>query len=142
MSRERDNQREEDQGGGGVFHDLLLIAGGIVAGLVLSDIVVNWLRRDDTDPGDPELEERVLEAFDNDPTLSERAIEIASTPGGNITLLGWVYTEGEVEYAATIARGVPGVTQVTNRLTVRADEQGEAEGESVGARDDEGPAAE
>jgi osmotically-inducible protein OsmY len=88
--------------------------------------------------GDPELEARVLEAFNNDPVLSERAIEIGSSAGGSIVLSGWVYTDGEVEYATTIARGVPGVMKVTNRLGVRIDDpRATAE-----ARNGEAPAAE
>jgi hypothetical protein len=36
-----------------------------------------------------------------------------------------VFTEREADHAAVIARGVPGVEAVVNRLTVRHDEQDE-----------------
>jgi hypothetical protein len=64
------------------------------------------------------LEERVLEAFTNDPILSERAVDIGSIGDGIIELSGWVNTEDESHHAVTLARGVPGVDTVVNRLTV------------------------
>lgn len=67
---------------------------------------------------DPVLEERVLEAFRNDPVLSERAIDIGSVGDGAIELSGWVNDEDEAEKAITIARGVPGVVTVVNRLAI------------------------
>jgi BON domain-containing protein len=74
---------------------------------------------------DEELEERVLEVFSNDPVLRERAVDIGAINPATIELTGHVYTEIESEHAVTIARGVPGVTTVVNRLSVRTDEQGE-----------------
>ena len=68
------------------------------------------------------LEELVLEAFHNDPILSERAIDIGAIDEGIIELTGWVYAASEAELAVTIARGTPGVQTVLNRLTVRAEE--------------------
>src|SRR5438105_482321 len=56
---------------------------------------------------DAGLEDRVLEAFRNDPILSERAIDIGSISDGVIELAGWVEDEGESQHAVTIARGVP-----------------------------------
>lgn len=69
-----------------------------------------------------ELEERVLEAYHNDPILSERAIDIGAIDEGIIELTGWVYAAGEAEHAVTVARGTPGVDTVLNRLTIRAEE--------------------
>ena len=69
----------------------------------------------------PILEERVLEAFVNDPVLSERAIDIGTTGPGDIELEGWVDDDTEAEHAVVIARGVPGVKSVANRLMVDAD---------------------
>ena len=66
----------------------------------------------------PMLEERVLEAFNNDPVLSERAIDIGTLGTGAIELEGWVDDDKEAEHAVTIARGVPGVKSVANRLMV------------------------
>src|SRR5213075_1280189 len=63
-----------------------------------------------------ELEERVLEAFRNDPTLSERAIDIGAVEDGIIELTGWVNSVGEAHQAVVVARGVPGVDTVVNRL--------------------------
>jgi hypothetical protein len=57
---------------------------------------------------DAELEERVLEAFRNDPILCERAVDIGSISEGVIELAGWVETDEEAHHAVTIARGVPG----------------------------------
>jgi hypothetical protein len=68
------------------------------------------------------LEERVLEAFKNDPTLSERAIDIGAVEDGIIELTGSVNSEDEAHQAVVVARGVPGVSTVVNRLTIRTDE--------------------
>jgi len=72
--------------------------------------------------GSEELEERVLEAFRNDPTLSERAIDIGAVEDGIIELTGWVNSDEEAHQAVVVARGVPGVETVVNRLTTKTDE--------------------
>ncbi|HSQ32943.1 MAG TPA: BON domain-containing protein [Gemmatimonadaceae bacterium] len=72
---------------------------------------------------DESLEERVLEAFRNDPVLSERAIDIGSISEAVIELAGWVETEDEAEHAVTIARGVPGVETVVNRIAIGDEER-------------------
>jgi hypothetical protein len=69
-----------------------------------------------------ELEERVLEAFRNDPILSERAIDIGAIDDGIVELTGWVNADDEAQQAVVVARGVPGVDTVVNRLSVRAEE--------------------
>ena len=72
--------------------------------------------------GVEDLEERVLEAFRNDPILSERAVDIGAVEDGIIELTGWVNSEDEAHQAVVIARGVPGVETVVNRLTIRSEE--------------------
>ncbi|MGI8509212.1 MAG: BON domain-containing protein [Gemmatimonadaceae bacterium] len=69
-----------------------------------------------------ELEERVLEAYHNDPVLSERAVDIGAIDEAIIELTGWVYSAEEAEHAVTVARGTPGVDTVVNRLAVRVEE--------------------
>lgn len=71
----------------------------------------------------PLLEERVLEAFNNDPILAERAVDIGSVGQGVIELAGWVETDEEAEHAMTLARGVPGVDTVVNRLLIGDEEE-------------------
>jgi len=71
------------------------------------------------DEDDEALEERVLEAFRNDPILAERAIDIGAIGDGIIELTGWVHEPDEATHAVTITRGVPGVETVVNRLDVR-----------------------
>ncbi len=71
------------------------------------------------DEDDEALEERVLEAFRNDPVLSERAIDIGAIGDGIIELTGYVHEPDEGTHAVTITRGVPGVETVVNRLDVR-----------------------
>jgi hyperosmotically inducible periplasmic protein len=73
--------------------------------------------------GADELEERVLEAFRNDPTLSERAVDIGAVENGIIELTGWVNSDDESRQAVAVARGVPGVDTVVNRLTIKTDEE-------------------
>ena len=72
---------------------------------------------------DETLEERVLEAFRNDPVLCERAIDIGSLNDGVIELAGWVEDEDEARHAVTIARGVPGVNTVVNRIALGDEER-------------------
>ena len=134
--------RDDDSGTSGLLY---LAAGavlGLAAGLVVSDRFggfssltsklrdrVSRLRDDEEvdeddvesemDEDDQELEERVLEAFRNDPTLSERAIDIGAIGDGIIELTGWVHEADEATHAVTITRGVPGVETVVNRLDVR-----------------------
>lgn len=69
------------------------------------------------------LEENVLEAYMNDPILSERAVDIGEIGDGIIELAGWVETEEEAEHAVTLARGVVGVETVVNRLNVGEEEE-------------------
>ena len=64
------------------------------------------------------LEERVLEAFRNDPILAERAVDIGGIGEETIELAGWVNSEDEADHAVVIARGVPGVETVVNRIAV------------------------
>ncbi len=68
------------------------------------------------------LEERVLEAFRNDPIMSERAIDIGALDEGIVELTGWVNSPDEAEQAVVITRGVPGVDTVVNRLAIRSEE--------------------
>jgi hypothetical protein len=72
--------------------------------------------------GVEDLEERVLEAFRNDPILSERAVDIGAVEDAIIELTGWVNSDDEAHQAVVIARGVPGVETVVNRLTIRSEE--------------------
>ncbi|HKW09176.1 MAG TPA: BON domain-containing protein [Gemmatimonadaceae bacterium] len=72
---------------------------------------------------DESLETRVLEAFRNDPILSERAVDIGSIGDGIIELAGWVESEDEAEHAVTIARGVPDVDTVVNRMSIGDEER-------------------
>src|SRR5678815_1165200 len=76
-------------------------------------------------PLDPteQLEERVLEAFRNDPILSERAIDIGAIDDGIVELTSWVNADDEAQQAVVVARGVPGVETVGNRLAGRAEEE-------------------
>ncbi|MEP7002593.1 MAG: BON domain-containing protein [bacterium] len=69
------------------------------------------------------LEEHVLEAFRNDPILAERALDIGGIGEATIELAGWVTTEEEAEHAVTIARGVPGVQTVLNRIAIGEEEE-------------------
>ncbi len=77
----------------------------------------------ESDSFDEVLEDRVLEVFRNDPILSERAIDIGSIGDGVIELAGWVETEDESHHAVTIARGVPDVDTVVNRIAIGDEER-------------------
>ena len=75
------------------------------------------------DEFDETIETRVLEAFRNDPILSERAVDIGAIGDETIELSGWVNTEDEADHAVTVAGGVPGVATVVNRLSVGEEEE-------------------
>ncbi|MEJ7758711.1 MAG: BON domain-containing protein [Gemmatimonadaceae bacterium] len=79
----------------------------------------------DDEPLEPteELEERVLEAFRNDPVLSERAVDIGAIDDGIVELTGWVNSESEADHAVVVTRGTPGVETVVNRLAIRSEEE-------------------
>ena len=96
------------------------IAGAEVADEELDDYEADELESEEYDEG---LEERVLEAFRNDPVLSERAVDIGSIGEGIVELAGWVEAEGEAQHAVTIARGVPGVDTVVNRIVIGDEER-------------------
>ncbi|HSJ65168.1 MAG TPA: BON domain-containing protein [Gemmatimonadaceae bacterium] len=68
------------------------------------------------------IERNVLEAFRNDPILSERAIDISATSSEIVELGGWVHSDDEAEHAVTIARGIPGIVTVVNRIAVGEEE--------------------
>lgn len=96
---------------------------------------------EDEDEEDAEyaaLERNVLEAFRNDPVLATRAIDISATNHELIELGGWVHSEDEAEHAVTIARGVPGVVTVVNRIVVGEEEARLAE--AAQRREDGDPA--
>jgi len=82
------------------------------------DELIDELDEDELDDA-PEIGVRVLEAFSHDPILAERAIEIEADDDGAILLHGTVHASREVSHAVTLARGVPGVTRVKQRLSVR-----------------------
>lgn len=65
-----------------------------------------------------ELEERVLEAFEDDTVLGERAIDISAVADGTIELSGWVDSDTEVAHAVAVTSAVDGVRSVVNRLEV------------------------
>jgi hypothetical protein len=86
----------------------------------LTDVLDEAADDDADDAGDEsEIGLRVLEAFSNDPILAERAVEIDADDNGRVVLHGDVRTSREVAHAVTIAGGVPGVTGVRQRLSVR-----------------------
>lgn len=65
------------------------------------------------------LEARVLASFEEDEILARRAIEISALGEGVIELSGWVHSTEEAVRAAAVARSVPGVEMVLNRVSVR-----------------------
>lgn len=96
------------------------IAAGALAG-VAAGWYLAW-RRHRSVLGPPidlaSLEERVVDAFLDDPLLSQRPIEVAALADGIIEVSGAVRTEHEADRAVHAAERVPGVTTVLNRLDV------------------------
>jgi gas vesicle protein len=73
---------------------------------------------EDEDEVHAALEDDVLEAFQADSTLRERAIDISAVGDGLIELSGWVDSDDESHHAAAVARRVEGVESVVNRLAI------------------------
>ncbi|HWG53837.1 MAG TPA: BON domain-containing protein [Gemmatimonadaceae bacterium] len=68
--------------------------------------------------GGMSLEEHVLDALEDDPVLSERAIDIGAIRDGVIELSGFVSTPEEADLAMRVVQRVAGVESVVNRLEV------------------------
>jgi BON domain len=57
-------------------------------------------------------------ALDADPALAELALEATPVAVGVVELHGWVPSRAIRAYAGRVARGVPGIERVVNRLLV------------------------
>jgi hypothetical protein len=87
------------------------------------------------------LEDAVLEAFVGDSVFSQRAIDVGAISHGLLELSGSVRTRDEANRAVHVARSVPGVRTVLNRLDVENEDasrpayvdEGEDEAEAPGA---------
>ena len=66
------------------------------------------------------LESRVLAALEGDSSLRTRPVEIAAVGDGVVELTGAVHTIEELSRATAVARQVPGVAMVLNRISVRS----------------------
>lgn len=66
------------------------------------------------------LEDRVLEAFLADETLSERGIDVGAISAGIVELSGSVWAESEADHAVAVASAIPGVRTVVNRMDVES----------------------
>ncbi|MCX4170841.1 MULTISPECIES: BON domain-containing protein [Paraburkholderia] len=69
--------------------------------------------------GDRALQKRVRAAFAKSKDVTASNITVRAH-GGAVILQGTVPDQDEIESAAEVAKGVPGVTSVKNALTVRA----------------------
>lgn len=67
-----------------------------------------------------DLEDRVLDAFLADATLSERGIDVGAISPGIIELSGSVWSEAEADEAVRLANRIPGVRTVVNRMEYSA----------------------
>jgi hypothetical protein len=67
------------------------------------------------------LEDAVLEAFVGDDLLGDRAIDVGAISRGIVELSGTVWTQDEADLAVRLARRVPGVETVVNRMEVEED---------------------
>jgi hypothetical protein len=88
------------------------------------------------------LEDAVLEAFVGDSVLSERGIDVGAISHGLLELSGSVRTRGEANSAVQLARSVPGVRTVLNRLDVENEVRASAHAFGEGEGGAEAPGAE
>ena len=68
-----------------------------------------------------QLEDAVLDAFLGDGVLSERGVDIGAISPGIVELSGSVWTEDEAHRAVELARRIPGVDTVVNRLDIEGE---------------------
>jgi hypothetical protein len=78
-----------------------------------------WSAAEETDLVN--LEDSVLDAFLQNPTLSERGIDVGAISRGIIELGGSVWSDEEADLAVRIANGVPGVQTVVNRMEIETE---------------------
>jgi hypothetical protein len=92
-------------------------------------------------PDERTIEAQVLDRFEEDELLRQRAVDIAAVGDGVIELSGWVHSGEEAARAAALARAVQGVSMVLNRIVIRGpgviDDAGMAH--DVAPRTREGP---
>ena len=67
------------------------------------------------------LEDAVLDAFLADGVLSERGVDIGAISPGIVEISGSVWTEEEADRAVSLARRIPGVETVVNRLDIESE---------------------
>ncbi|AET93464.1 MULTISPECIES: BON domain-containing protein [Caballeronia] len=67
---------------------------------------------------DRALRKRVYAAFANDKRIDAGDIGV-NAKNGAVTLTGTAADAAQIDKAVALAKGVPGVTSVTNKLTVR-----------------------
>jgi hypothetical protein len=68
-----------------------------------------------------QLEDAVLDAFLADGVLGERGVDIGAISPGIVELSGSVWTEEEADRAVALARRIPGVGTVVNRLDIEGE---------------------
>lgn len=86
-----------------------------------------------------QLEDRVLDVFLADGTLSERGIDVGAISDGIVELSGSVWAEAEADHAVAVAGSIPGVRTVVNRMEVERDSSRRT-GASTDAGSEEGGA--
>lgn len=113
------------------------VVSGLVAGFALSEWVggVNRRRlsamvtrrpREGPRPATAAATARAAcAALDADPSLAELALEATPISAGVVELHGWVPSRAVRAYAGRVARGVPGVERVVNRLLVDGEDNGD-----------------
>lgn len=80
------------------------------------------------------LEDRVLDVFLGDGTLSERGIDVGAISDGIVELSGSVWSETEADHAVAVAGRVPGVRTVVNRMDIETSARRDRLGTEDGGR--------
>lgn len=92
-------------------------AAGFATGLLMARRRAGWPGV--MDRGLAGLETRIQEAIDADPILYRRDLNAGALADGIVELTGTVRDEAEAEHAIALARRVPGVRTVLNRLDLQ-----------------------
>ncbi|MHB1307654.1 MAG: BON domain-containing protein [Limisphaerales bacterium] len=97
----------------------LMTAGMLCGSLGLTGCKPETIQRTGTEEQiDQQLAEQVKDAFENSPAFKFPDVQVGSFKG-TIQLSGFVQSDDQKSAAATIAKGIPGVVEVENKISLK-----------------------
>lgn len=98
---------------------VVTMAGMVCGSLCLTGCKKQSVERTDTEQQiDQQLAEQVKAAFGNSPAFKFPDVQVASFKG-TVQLSGFVRSDDQKSSAGTIAKGIPGVAEVENKISLK-----------------------